>query len=444
MKKNEYISSPRILTDFLGPKTSELIQRKVRSFTKNRPGTIAYQKASGSLIEDIDGNVFLDFSSNINAVGKTHPRVVAAIHSQIDMLLEGSGLSLPFIECAEKLKEMLPGELREGKINYTTTGSEAIDLATRIARGYTGRKLIISFFRTHFGSGTSDIIRLSTDSRKGGLTPLISDTIFAPWPYCYRCSWGHSSEKCNLACLLYFEELFLNFSPENFAGIIYEGVPANAGVLVPPPGYVEGLRTLCEEYGIMFMVDEVFSGFGKTGKFLSIENWNVTPDLVCLGKSMGGGLPISAVAAKSEIIDHCDFLTHGTQGSFSGNIVSCAASIATMKVIQDEGLLGRARRLGDYMKKRLEEFYEMYHIIGDVRGLGLMIGLELVTDRDKKVPATEQTEQIQRQALKNGLLLSRVGRHKNVIRMTPHLVVTDEQVDLSLEILEESFRRISR
>jgi 4-aminobutyrate aminotransferase-like enzyme len=214
--------------------------------------------------------------------------------------------------------------------------------------------------------------------------------------------------------------------------------------LVPPPGYLEGLKKLCEEHEIMFMVDEVFSGFGKTGKFLSIENWNLTPDIVCLGKSMGGGLPISAVVAKSEIIDRCNFLTHGTQGSFSGNVVSCAASIATMKVIQDEDLLGRARNLGIYIKKRLEEFYEMYPIIGDVRGLGLMIGLELVTDRKKKVPATENAEYIQQQALKNGLLISRVGHHKNVIRMTPHLDVTDKQLDLSLEILEASFKNATK
>ena len=360
------------------------------------------------------------------------------------MLLDGTGLSPPFIKCAEKLKEMLPGGLRDGKVHFATTGSEAIDLATRIARGYTGRKLIISFFRTHFGSGTSDIARLSTDFDKGGLTPLISDILFAPWPYCYRCSWGHSSETCGLACLGYFKELFSSFSPENIAGILYEGVPANSGVLVPPPGYLEGLKKLCEEHEIMFMVDEVFSGFGKTGKFLSIENWNLTPDIVCLGKSMGGGLPISAVVAKSEIIDRCNFLTHGTQGSFSGNVVSCAASIATMKVIQDEDLLGRARNLGSYMKKRLEEFYEMYPIIGDVRGLGLMIGLELVTDRKKKVPATENAEYIQQQALKNGLLISRVGHHKNVIRMTPHLDVTDKQLDLSLEILEASFKNATK
>jgi 4-aminobutyrate aminotransferase-like enzyme len=190
----------------------------------------------------------------------------------------------------------------------------------------------------------------------------------------------------------------------------------------------------------MYLVDEVFSGFGKTGKILAVENWNVVPDIVCLGKSMGGGLPISAVATSSEIIDECDFLALGTQGSFSGNVISCAATIATMEVIKEERLLEKASRHGSYIMKRLVELSEKYEIIGDVRGLGLMLGIELVENRKTKVPANIKAKEIQNMAYKKGLLLSKVGRYENILRLTPHLVATEKQIDLGLEILEEAIK----
>jgi 4-aminobutyrate aminotransferase/(S)-3-amino-2-methylpropionate transaminase len=413
------------------------------SFTKNQLGQIAVQRAFGNLVEDVDGNVFLDFSSSTNLIGYNHPKIIMAIHDQINKFIGASPiLSVPFIECAEKLKEMLPGELKEGKIAYTTTGSEAIDLATRLARAYMKRELIISFHEAHFGEGTSECSRLAGDYRpryKGGLTPLILDTLFAPWPYCYRCPLGQSSDNCDLACLSYFEEI-LSFSQEKVAAVIVEAIPANGGVLVPPPSYMQGLSSKCKEHGIVLVVDEVFSGFGKTGKFLAVENWNVLPDIACLGKSMGGELPISAVATRAEIIDQCDFLAYGTQGSFSGNACSCAATIATINVIKEEGLLERARKLGEYMKRRLEELADKYTNIGDVRGIGLILGLELVKDATTKIPANEQAELVLQNAYRRGLLISKVGRYGNVLRMTPPPIVTKEQVEVALGILEESLK----
>jgi 4-aminobutyrate aminotransferase len=210
-------------------------------------------------------------------------------------------------------------------------------------------------------------------------------------------------------------------------------------VLVPPEGYFQRLEALSEKTGILLIDDEVFSGFGKTGKFLSIENWNITPDIVCFGKSMGGGLPISAVATKSKIIDECRFLSSGTQGSFSGNIISCAAAIATINTIKKQNLLANATELGEYILKRLNEMKEKMEIIGDVRGKGLMIGIELVKDRRKKEPATKEAETVQKKTLEKGLLVGRVGVYKNVIRLTPHLVVTREEIDTGLEVLEKVF-----
>lgn len=450
MKKERFPSLPRIKAISPGPESNEISQRRELSFLKPKAprtnGGSVTNRAFGSMTEDMDGNVFLSFSSSINAVGGCHPKVVSAIRDQITKLLSGGGL--PFIECAEKLKEMLPGKLRDGKIGYTATGSEAIDLMTRLTREYTKKKIIISFHGANFGEGTSDCSRLAGKHEhmyKGGLVPLITETLFAPWPYCYRCPFSHSLDNCDLACLSYFDEIFDSFSPEEIAAVIVEGIPANSGVLVPPAGYLKGLRDVCKEHGIMLLVDEVFSGFGKTGKMLAVENWDVVPDIVALGKSMGGGLPISAVATSAEVIDKCGSIARGTVGSFSGNVVSCVAAIATMEVINEEGLLEKATRLGVGMKQRLEEFAERYEVIGDVRGIGLLMGIELVKDRKTKIPATEQARRIQQYSRKKGLLIRTSGRygHRNVLRLTPHMVVTEEQLDFGLDVLEEAFKSIS-
>jgi 4-aminobutyrate aminotransferase len=334
---------------------------------------------------------------------------------------------------------MLSPPLRNGKINYATTGSESIDLASSIARYFTEIKLIISFFRSHYGQGSSETQRFSTDHRKDGLSNIVSDTLFAPWPYCYRCSWNKVPESCSLECIEYFEELFLSFSPDKIAGILFEGIPANGGVLVPPDEYYQRLRSLSEINGILLIADEVFSGFGKTGKFLAVDHWDISPDVVCLGKSMGGGFPISAVATRREIIDKCMFLSSGTVGSFSGSIVSCAAAIATLETMEKENLLLNATNQGNYLLKRLDELSEKIDLIGDVRGKGLMIGIELVKDRKSKEPATKEAETVQKMAYEKGLLVSNVGAYKNVIRLIPHLVVTRKEIDIGLEILETVF-----
>jgi 4-aminobutyrate aminotransferase/(S)-3-amino-2-methylpropionate transaminase len=447
MKGNKGESPPQILAPLPGIETRKLIQRKMQSFTTTNPGTIAPKSSLGSIIEDIDGNTFLDFSAHVNAVGYNHPKVVSAIKSVISELLGVSPiLTTPFIECAEKIKSLLPGDLNKGKLAYTTTGSEAIDLGTRVARGFTERKLIISYHGTHYGEGTSDCSRLAGDYRpryKGGLEPLISEILFAPYPYCYRCPLGHSLKGCDLDCLSYFEVIFNSFSPNDVAAVLIEGLPANSGILVPPSGYLQGLKSMCSENGIQLLVDEVYSGFGKTGKMLAVENWNIVPDIVCLGKSMGGGLPISAVVAPIEVIDQCDFLSLGTQGSFSGNVISCAASIATMDVIQEEQLFDKAVKSGKYMKQRLIEFADCYDMIGDVRGVGLMLALEMVKNRQTKVPARKVAETIRQKAYENGLLVSLVGQNKNILRMTPHLVVTREQIEIGLDILENSIKSVS-
>jgi len=448
MGSEKIFSNPKISTALPGPKTNELLQRKMFSFLKTdlpRLQGFVANRAFGPWVEDVDGNVFLNFNSSINAVGECHPKVVAAIRDQITRLISGSGR--PFIEYAEKLKEVLPSEFKEGKIGYTATGSEAIDLMTRLAREYSKKRVIISFHGVNFGEGTSDCSRLAGNAGqmyKGGIIPLISEVAYAPWPYCYRCPLGHSRKDCDLYCLSYFNEIFESISPDNVAAIITEGLPANSGVMVPPFEYMQGLRSLCTKHGIMLLIDEIFSGFGKTGKMLAIENYNIIPDIVAVGKSMGGGLPISAVASKADIIDKCGSIARGTVGSFSGNVVSCVAAMATIEVIKEEKLFENASKLGVYLKHRLEELALRYDIIGDVRGIGLMIGVELVKDRKTKIPATDEAKNIQEYAYRKGLLLGRAGRYNynNVLRMTPYLGTTQEQADLALDILEGSLKSI--
>jgi 4-aminobutyrate aminotransferase-like enzyme len=343
---------------------------------------------------------------------------------------------------------MLPGKLKNGKIGYTATGSEAIDLMTRLSRDFKKKNILISFHGLNFGEGTSDCSRLAGVSKhmfKGGITPLISETIFAPWPYCYRCPFGYEKDDCGLQCLAYFKEIFDSYDPDDITGIIFEGIPANSGVMIPPDGYLQGLRSICDENDLMLMVDEVFSGFGKTGKFLAVENWGIVPDIVALGKSMGGGMPISAVATTSEVIDNCGSIARGTVGSFSGNDVSCMSAIATMEIIQKEQLLENASELGKYMRDRIIEFSDTHDLIGDIRAKGFMIGIELVNDRNTKEPANKETEEICFEAYKKGLLIRSFGRYgnNNVIRMTPHLITNREQCDFALDVLEEAIKKFS-
>lgn len=450
MKKEQIFSVPWISTDLPGPKTQEFMKRK--SLTFLRPESpqarkIAIKKTYNAIIEDLDGNAFLSFSPSINAVGFNHPKVVEVVQKQIKITSGGAGLSnltVPFIECAEKIKKWLPGDLKDGKMGYTATGSEAIDLMTRIARDYTKKRIIISYHGLNFGEGTTDASRLAgvgTHKFKGGLSPLITETMYAPWPYCYRCPIGHQIGECDLACLSYFKEIFDSYYPEEIVGVIIEGLPANSGVLVPPPGYLQGIRKICNENGILLLVDEVFSGFGKTGKFLSVENWDIVPDIVCLGKSMGGGLPISAVATSGDIIDVSGSIARGTVGSSSGNVISCVAAIATMEVLEEEKLLEKASKRGLMIKQRLIELSERFDNIGDIRGIGMMIGIELVEERKTKAPANELTNRVLDNAYRKGLLIQAFGRYgnKNVIRLTPHLVTTEEQIEAGLNILEDSF-----
>ncbi len=447
MLKDDSKLLPKIVTVPPGPKTLELMRRKRESFTLNYLGRLAPKKTYGSIIEDIDGNIFLDFKSNTNAIGHNHPKVVSAIKDQVEKLLGVSPILTPaFIECAEKLKQTLPGKtLKSGKIGYATTGSETIDMSTRLARSFTGKRLIVSFYGHHFGEGTSDCSRLAGDKKpiyKGGLEPLISEILFAPWPYCYRCPLGHEKEDCDLDCLKFFDEIFQSFSHEDIAGIILEGLPAD-GILTPPKGYLKGLRSLCDRYEILFIVDEVFSGFGKTGKFLAVENWGIIPDIVCLGKTMGGGLPISAVATSRDIIDDSDFLKQGTQGSFSGNAVSCASAIATMEVMEDENLLEKAEKFGLIINQRLSEFAENNEYVGDVRGLGFMQSIELVEDKYKKIPSEKKAKQVVNYAFKNGVLINTCGRNRNVVRLIPHLVVKETQILKGLEIIEKALKTVN-
>ncbi|MBQ04643.1 hypothetical protein CL673_08090 [Candidatus Bathyarchaeota archaeon] len=444
----EKFSVPNISTNLPGPKSKEIMIRKSRTFMKPRSPSkrgLAVKRSYNAMVEDLDGNAFLSFSSSINAVGSNHPRVIEAVQKQLKTSSGGAGQSVPFIDYAEKLLKWLPGDLSNGKIGYTATGSEAIDLMTRLARDYTKKRIIISYHGLNFGEGTVDCSRLAGVGKhmfKGGLSPLITEILYAPWPYCYRCPMGHNFENCNLVCLSYFEEIFESYYPEEIVGIIIEGLPANSGVLAPPPGYLKGLRKMCDEKGILLLVDEVFSGFGKTGKFLSVENWDIVPDIVCLGKSMGGGLPISAVATSSDIIDKCGSIARGTVGSFSGNIVSCVAATAVLEVMQEEQLLAKASRQGLMIKKRLNELSERFENIGDIRGIGFMLGIELVEDRKTKNPANELANRIVDNAYRKGLLIRSMGRYgnNNVIRLTPHLVTTEEQIDAGLSILEESFK----
>lgn len=437
MKEFEKSNLPDIQTSIPGPKSDMLIQKITECFgTRMRP-RMAVNKAYGCIVEDIDGNKFLDFSQSVRVTGHSIPEIMKASIDQMGkMITRGPGALASFVECAELLLSKLPGELDQGRVNYCTSGTEAVELATALARAYTKRPIILSYHDSHHGFiGTP--FQLSCDPRiKRTWTAKISDIVHIPYPACYRCEFKAQYPDCDLLCLRYLENIFETVVfPNQIAGLIMEPILVNGGFYVPPDGYMRGIVYICKKYDIQLIDDEVFTGFGKTGKFMAVEHWKITPDILCLGKAMGGGFPLSAVATKREVTDNTRG-GGGVTGTFAGNPVACAASIATMEYIEKHHLAENAKKMGDYLIKSFKDISEQKNSIGDVRGRGLLIGVDLVKDKKTKEPAREEASKVARMAFENGLIIGTAGRYRNVLRLVPPLTLSLEQAEKAIEILD--------
>ncbi len=400
---------------------------------------LVVESAHGSLVKDVDGNQFIDFAAGIAVLstGSTHPKVVAAIKSQAEKFIHYSYTDFYYenlVDLSEELVSMIPGKFSK-MVYYGNSGTEAIEAAMKLTRNYTKRPIFLAHSGGFHGRtmGALSLTASKPIQRKGSL-PLVPDTVHFPFPYCYRCPWKQTFPECDYYCVDYFKEQYLEkYVPvDEIASYFFEPIQGEGGYVVPPPEYFRKMEFLRKE-GVLFVSDEIQTGVGRTGKFLGIENFGVVPDVVTIAKGIASGLPLSATVAKSEVMGSWKPGQHAS--TFGANPVAVEAALATLDVIKSEHLMENAARLGGKAIKRLQEMKEKYEIVGDVRGLGLFIGVEIVKDKRSKARGEEEAREIMDYCFMRGLLVIIAGR--NTLRVIPPLTISEDELSEGLDILEE-------
>ena len=436
---------PRIITHLPGPNARRIIAEDERymspSYTRCYP--LVIKRGRGAVVEDVDGNEFLDFSAGIAvaSTGHCHPQIVAAVQRQAAELIHMSGTDFYYEQMpalARRLSQVapMPGP---HKFFYGNSGAEAIECAIKLARYHTRRPHIIAFFGAFHGR-TMGALSL-TASRLGQrrrFGPLVPEVTHVPYPNIYRARVIGSEEQEAFAirCARFIEETLFRTTlpPEEVAAIVLEPIQGESGYVVGPTSFLREIRRICDRHGILLVVDEVQSGAGRTGKWWAIEHSAVQPDIMAIAKGIASGMPLGICMAKSEIMSW----EPGSHGStFGGNPVSLAAALATLDVLE-EGAIGNAEALGNYMMARMKTWPERHRMVGDVRGRGLMIGVEFVRDPEARTPAGPERDSIVRLAFERGLLC--LGAGESTIRLTPPLIISREQADIALDIFEECLR----
>ncbi|MBI0579387.1 4-aminobutyrate--2-oxoglutarate transaminase [Neobacillus cucumis] len=438
------MNNAKIQTNLPGEKSKSLVERRENIVPKGVSyGVPAFaESANGALIKDVDGNTFIDFVGAIGVqnVGHGHPKVKQALHEQVDQFIH-TGFNVmmfeSYIELAEKLASLAPGD-HEKKVLLQNSGAEAVENAVKIARKYTKRQGIISFSRGYHGRTLMTMTMTSkVKPYKFEFGPFAPEVYRAPFPYMYRRPDGLTEEQYEDFVLEEFRNFFVSdVAPESIAAVVMEPVQGEGGFIVPGKRFVQGVSQLCKENGILFIADEIQTGFARTGRYFAIEHFDVVPDLLTVSKSMGAGVPISGVIGRKEIMDAADPGELG--GTYSGSPLGCKAALAVLDIIEEEGLNQRGEEIGKIVMDKFKAFYDKFDCIGDVRGLGAMCAIEIVKDRKTKEPAKDLTNQIIKEANKRGLLILSAGIYSNVIRLLMPLVITDEQLAEGLTILENS------
>jgi 4-aminobutyrate aminotransferase len=398
------------------------------------------------MIEDVDGNRFLDCAAGIGvcSTGHCHPRVVKAVQEQAATLMHICGADFYdtlYVRLAERLAAIAPGDAPK-RVFLGNSGAEAVEAALKLSRWRTGRSHVLAFFGAFHGRTMGAIsLTASKSIYHKGFGPLVPAISHVPYAYCYRCAYNLTYPQCDLACVSFIEDMLFarSIPPEEVAAIIVEPVQGEGGYIVPPAGWLPRLRALCDQYGILLVADEVQSGMGRTGKMFAVEHWNVTPDILCLAKALASGMPLSATIATEAVMSW----PPGAHGStFGGNPVSCAAALATLDVLEEEGLMENATLVGNHMLHHLRELAEESCLIGDVRGLGLMIGVELVKDKRSKARAENETNQVVNECFKRGLIVLPCG--PNTIRFSPPLSLKEAEADIALDIFTEALADVEK
>jgi len=403
-------------------------------------------RAGGAVLEDVDGNRFIDFAGGIGCVNVGHRAepVLKKVHEQLERFLHTCFSVAPYelyIELAERLNELVPGTFPK-KTVLVNTGAEAVENAVKIARAYTKRPAIICFDDAFHGR---TLLAMSLTSKthpyKAGFGPFVSDIYRIPYAYCYRCAFNLTYPSCRLGCAEYLEDVFKKVvAAESVAAVIAEPVLGEGGFMTPPPGYFETLIEVCRRHGILFIADEVQTGFARTGTMFACEQYGIEPDLLITAKSLGGGLPLAAVTGRAEAMDAPG--VGGLGGTFSGNPVSCAAALAVIDTIERRDLCRRARELGERFVERAQEWQRLWPLIGAIHGLGAMRSIELVREAVTREPADEETRQVVKYCYENGLITISAGTYGNIIRILMPLVITDEQFEEALGVLQSALQAV--
>jgi len=403
-------------------------------------------EARGAVMIDADGRELIDFAGGIgvNNVGHCHPKVVAAIKDQADKFIHTCFHVNPYetyITLAAKLNGLAPGSFDKMTM-LGNSGAEADENAVKIARYATKRPAVISFENAFHGR---TLLTMSLTSKvkpyKLGYGPFAPETYRMPFAYCYRCPFGLKYPECKASCADYLEEFFItNVAAEQTAAVIVEPIQGEGGFITPPQEYFAKLHAICKKHGILLIVDEVQSGMGRTGKIFAIEHWGIEPDIITSAKSLAGGMPLSAIIGRTDIMNQSHI--GGLGGTYSGNPLACSAALAVLEILLEDGLLKRGVELGEKLLARFLAMQEKYEIIGEVRGKGPMLALELVRDRETKEPAGDEAKKLTKLCYEKGLVLLSCGNHGNVIRVLMPLVITDAELERGLTILEESLQKL--
>ena len=442
------MSTIQLRTEIPGPKSKALSERRAQAVPRGLShGTPIYvAKAEGAWLEDVDGNRYLDFAGGIGCLNVGHRReeVVGVVKDQLAKFLHTCVQVTPYelyVRLAERMNEVTPGKFAK-KTLFVSSGAEAVENAVKIARAYTKRPGIIAFEDAFHGRTMMTLALTSkTHPYKTGFAPFPAEVYRVPFAYCYRCSYSKKYPSCDLYCARHLEDTFKRVvANEEVAAVIAEPVMGEGGFIAPPPDYFEVLLDLCHRHGILFIADEVQSGFGRTGAMFASQRYGIEPDLIVTAKSLGGGLPIAGVTGRAEIMDAPGL--GGLGGTFAGNPLSCAAALAVLDLFEREDLLSRADELGDHFQRRAREWQCRWPMIGDVRGLGGMQAIELVQSPETKIPATEETSRIARYCYEHGLVTITAGTYSNVIRVLVPLVVSEEQMDEGLNVLESAIAAV--
>jgi 4-aminobutyrate aminotransferase/(S)-3-amino-2-methylpropionate transaminase len=432
----------QLRTEIPGPKSRALMQRRELAIPRGpyHSTPIFAASAEGAVIEDVDGNRYIDFAGGIGCLNMGHRAapVTEAVSKQLEKYMHlcfSVTPYEPYVAVAEKLNRLAPGNSPK-KTLIVNTGAEAVENGIKIARAHTKRPAVICFEDAFHGRTLLAMSLTSkTNPYKVGFAPYASDIYRIPYAYCYRCSYGLTYPSCSVSCAHHLEDTFKRVVPaEAVAAVIVEPVLGEGGFIAPPKEFFSIIQDICRKHGIVLIIDEVQSGLGRTGKFFAIEHYGIEPDIILTAKSLGGGLPIAAITGRAKIMDAPG--VGGLGSTFAGNPLSCAAALASIEMLECGGLLERATAMGKYFEARARAWQKKWPLVGEVRGLGGMCAIELVRNLETREPADTETTEIAHHCYEHGLITITAGTYGNVIRILVPFAITDEQFDEGLDVLE--------